>query len=90
MDHAVSARSLSPRIATHIPNMREELVRCLSAIQQVGHTDCICRRCAEDLRKLSHSSEYVPVWKGGRRTHLKRVCSGVVFFRDILPACRER
>ena len=43
-------------------------MRCLSAIQQVGHTDCICRRCAEDLRKHSHSSDYVPVWKGGRRT----------------------
>ena len=50
---------------THIPNMREELVRCLLAIQQVGHTDCICCHCAEDLRKRSHSSEYVPVWKGG-------------------------
>ena len=26
---------------THLPNMQEELVRCLLAIQQVGHTDCI-------------------------------------------------
>jgi len=53
---------------THLPNMQEELVRCLLAIQHVGHTDCICRCCAEDLCKHSHSSEYVPVRKGGRRT----------------------
>ncbi len=57
-----------PTYYTHIPNMQDQLATCLLAIQEVGHSDCICRRCAEDLRRHRHDSGYVPVWKGGRRT----------------------
>ena len=56
---------------THLMNMSTEQAGWLVKFQQPSPTDCICRRCAEDVRKHVNDPHYSPVWLRGRNKMVK-------------------
>ena len=48
---------------THVVSMQQEQRLWLLKYEQPDPADCICRRCAENVRKHMGEESYVPVWK---------------------------
>ena len=48
---------------THVVSMQQEQRLWLLKYDQPDPADCICRRCAENVRKHMGEESYVPVWK---------------------------
>ena len=58
---------------THLTNMNEGQAGWLLRFHQPSPTDCICRHCAEDVRKHVGDPQHSPVWLRGRN-RMVRCC----------------
>ena len=56
----------------HMSTMQEAHRLWLLEHEEPGPSDCICRRCAEDVRKHMGEASYIPVWKRMRK--VRRNC----------------
>ena len=61
-DHAAFTLQDQPSY-THVVSMQQEQRLWLLNYEQPDPADCICRRCAENVRKHMGEESYVPVWK---------------------------
>ena len=52
---------------THMSSMQVAHRLRLLEHAEPGPSDCICRRCAEDVRKHMGETSYIPVWKRMRK-----------------------
>ena len=70
---------------THVVSMQQEQWLWLLKYEQPDPADCICRRCAENVRKRMGEDLYVPVWK--KSVEVRQSCLVVTCENEGTKGC---